>query len=87
MRLHDGDEMELGKGDDGNTIELPDPRLCNLHLAVARVFTASGAAEVFNKYLEEYEDDLTDVPVCFGRPFIPDDVLMLALTHRLDESS
>jgi len=48
--------------------------VCNLHLAVARVFAASGAAEVFDKYLGNFEDDLTlaDVPVFFGGPFIPD---------------
>jgi hypothetical protein len=64
---------------------LPDPRLCNLNLAIARVFTASGVAEVFDKYLGDYEDDLTDVPVCFEGPFIPDDVLMLALIDRLEK--
>ena len=65
-------------------MDLPDPRVCNLHLAVARVFAASGAAEVFDKYLGDYEDDLTDVPVFFGGPFVPDDVLILALIHRLE---
>jgi hypothetical protein len=58
--------------------------VCNLHLAVARVFAASGAAEVFDKYLGNDEDDLTDAPVFFGGPFIPDDVLTLALVHRLE---
>ena len=60
MRLNDGDEIEFGKGlgDDGNTpIELPDPRLCNLHLAVARVLTASGFAEVLGKVMKDWEDD------------------------------
>ena len=55
MRLNDGDEMEFGKEDVGNEIDLPDPRLCNLHLAVARVFAASGFAEVIDKVLEDSE--------------------------------
>ena len=55
MRLNDEDEIEFGKEDDGNEIDLPDPRLCNLHLAVARVFAASGFAEVIDKILEDSE--------------------------------
>jgi hypothetical protein len=57
MRLfiQDGDEMKLGKGEDGANIELPDPRLCNLHLAVARVFAASGFAEVIEKFDRDHE--------------------------------
>lgn len=48
--INDGDEMKLGGGDDGAAIPLPDPGLCNLHLAVARVFAASGFAEVVEKF-------------------------------------
>ena len=59
--------------------QLPDPRICNHHLAIARVFAASGAAEVFDKYLEDDEDDMTQVPVYFGGPFVADDVLMRRL--------
>jgi hypothetical protein len=44
-------------GENGAEIPLPDPRLCNLHLAVARVFTASGFAEVVDKYLRDDERD------------------------------
>jgi len=61
--ISDGGEMNLGKGDDGSTIELPDPRLCNLRLAVARVFAASGAAEVVEKILKDNEGD---APTDFG---------------------
>ncbi|KAF8318592.1 uncharacterized protein EI90DRAFT_2697383 [Cantharellus anzutake] len=57
--LKDGDEIEFGKGTGGDLIGLPDPQICNLHLAVARVFAASGAAEVFDKYLEDDEDYMT----------------------------
>ena len=60
-------------------IQLPDPRICNLYLAIVRVFAASGAAEVFDKYLEDDEDDMTQVPVYFGGPFVADDVLMRRL--------
>ena len=49
MGFNDGDEMEFGKGDYGNAIQLPHPRLCNLQLAIARVFAASGFAEVIDK--------------------------------------
>ncbi|KAF8331973.1 uncharacterized protein EI90DRAFT_3123066 [Cantharellus anzutake] len=78
--LRDGDEMKFGQGIGGDEIPLPDPRICNLHLAVARVFAASGAAEVFDKYLEDDDDDyMTQVPVYFGGPFVDDDVLMRKL--------
>ncbi|KAI0272146.1 hypothetical protein BGY98DRAFT_167201, partial [Russula aff. rugulosa BPL654] len=30
--IKDGDEMQLGKGVNGAEIDLPDPRICNLHL-------------------------------------------------------
>ena len=77
--LKDGDEIEFGCGNGGNQIALPDPRACNLHLAVARVFAASGAAEVFDKYLDDDERDFTGVPVYFGGPWVADDVLMRKL--------
>ena len=51
-----------------------------VHLAIAHVFAASRAAEVFDKYLVDDEDDMTQVPVYFGSPFVADDVLM----RRLD---
>ncbi len=57
MSLVDGDIMEFGKGEDGDSIDLPDPRLCNLHLAVARVYAASGFAEVVDEILEDDEGD------------------------------
>ncbi len=57
MSLVDGDIMEFGKGEDGDSIDLPDPRLCNLHLAVARVYAASGFAEVVDEILEDDDDE------------------------------
>ena len=58
MSINDGDEIEFGKGKDGNTIELPDPRLCSLHLAVARVYAASGITELLHKIVKDsgYDD-------------------------------
>jgi hypothetical protein len=38
--------------------------------AVARVFAASSAADVFDKYLEDDEDYMTQVPVYFGGPLL-----------------
>ncbi|KAI0256142.1 hypothetical protein BJV78DRAFT_441173 [Lactifluus subvellereus] len=58
-------KWKFGRGNGGDTVQLPDPRICNLHLAVARVFATSGAAEVFDKYLGD-EHDMTQVPVYFG---------------------
>jgi hypothetical protein len=63
--------MKFGMGEEGGTIELPDPRLCNLHLAVARVFAASGFAELVDKYERDHEGD---VPTTFGG----------VLQHRLE---
>jgi len=55
--IQDGEEMNFGRGEDGSSIGLPDPRLCNLHLAVARVFAASGFAEVVDRIMKDGEDD------------------------------
>jgi len=76
IKLDDGDEIEFGRGTSGDIVALPNPLICNLHLAIARVFAASGAAEVFDKYLEDDEDYMTQVPVYFGGPFFDDDALM-----------
>jgi|HubBroStandDraft_3_1064219.scaffolds.fasta_scaffold528475_1 hypothetical protein len=80
--LEDGDEIVFGCGNGSNKIPLPDPHICNLRLAVARVFAASGTAEVFDKHLDD-ECDFTGVPVYFGGPFVSDEVLM----HKLEYQS
>ena len=49
--------MEFGEGDDGDSITFPDPRLCNLHLTISRIYAASGFAEVVDKILEYNEGD------------------------------
>lgn len=79
--LDDGDEIRFGRGIAGDAVRLPDPRICDLHLAVARVFAASGAADVFDRYLDDDEEDryMAQVPVFFGGPFVADDVLMRKL--------
>ena len=74
--LEDGDEIVFGQGGDGGEVDHPDPYICNLHLAVARVSAASGAAEIFDKYLEDDDVDDWHVPIYFGGPFVSDDVLM-----------
>ena len=49
-------------------IDPPDPNLCNLHLAVARISAASGAAEVFDKYLAFlYTSEVPTMCSCGGR--------------------
>lgn len=63
MPLNDGDEMEFGKGEDANTIELPDPRLCNLQLTVARVYAASGFAEVVDEIMNNRDGESGDIDI------------------------
>jgi hypothetical protein len=78
VKVQDGDEIKFGEGKDGDEIGSPDPNICNLHLAVAQVSAASGAAELFDKHLEDDDTDEWHVPIYFGGPFVSDDVLMLA---------
>ena len=54
--IQDGDEMGLGKGVDGASVALPDPQICNLRLAVARVFSASGFAEVVENFHKDNDN-------------------------------
>jgi len=82
--LDDGDEIQFGRGIAGDAVRLPDPRICDLHLAVARVFAASGTAEVFDRCLDDEpggDEDryMKQVPVYFGGPFVADDMLMRKL--------
>ena len=55
--------ITFGNGEDGAAIAWPDPRLCNLHLAVAWVFAASGFVEVIDKIFWDYGED--EAPVRF----------------------
>lgn len=82
IKLHDGDEISFGQGNP--TIDLPDPCICNVHLAVARVSHACGASEIFNECVDGGEDEERMVPVYFGGPYMGDDMLMRILEARLD---
>ena len=64
-------------------IDLPDPCICNLHLAVARVSHACGASEIFKEYVDGDGEERM-MPVYFGGPYMGDDVLMCMLEARLD---
>jgi hypothetical protein len=50
-----------------NMVQLPE--FCNLHLAISEscqwVFAISGAAEVFDKYLGDNEDNMIQAPGLF----------------------
>ena len=75
-RVKDGDEIHFGTGIGGHLVTLPDPRFCNLHLAVCRVSYACGASKTFDQFVdkeveEEYLDDEDDdafqgVPTSMG---------------------
>jgi len=82
-RLKDGDEIHFGAGTGGGLVPLPDPRICNLHLAVCQVSYACGAYETFDQFLDDEDDDGFQVPVYFGGPFVSDDVLMRKLDVSL----
>lgn len=61
IRLRDGDEILFGQGPEGDTFGIgPDPLLCNIQLAVARVLKMSGAVEVIAQLREDADD--TDFP-------------------------
>ena len=72
-------EIIFGGGIGSSRVPLPDPMICNLHLAIARVSYASGASEVFDQFLDDDDEDACDVPVYLGGPFVSDDVLMRRL--------
>ena len=62
--MKDGDEIAFGKGPDGERLDKgPNPILCNLHLAVARVLRASGAMDVITEWQDEADD--SDFPHSF----------------------
>ena len=56
--LKDGDEIIFGSGPDGMLLnEGPLPRLCNLHLTIARVLKMSGAADIIFGWKNQADDD------------------------------
>lgn len=55
--LRDGDVITFGGGSGGLGLNRgPHPLFCNLHLAVARVLNASGAAEVISQLISDADD-------------------------------
>ena len=78
-RLKDGDEIGFGAGISGHRVPPPDPRICNLHLAVSRVSYDCGASEIFDQFLDDEDDAGFEVPVYFGGPFVSDNTLMRRL--------
>ena len=61
--FHDGDRITFGGGPEAERLGSgPDPLLCNLQLAVARVLKMSGAAELITQIIEDGDDsDFTHV--------------------------
>jgi hypothetical protein len=66
-------------GTNGTMIDGPDPAFCNVHLAIARVLHASGAADIITEVYGD-EEDFVGKPIYFGGP-ISDEVLY----QRLDD--
>ena len=55
--LKEGDEIHFGNGPDGEELNHgPIAILCNLQLAVARVLTMSGAADVILQWKDQADD-------------------------------
>ncbi|KAH9977546.1 hypothetical protein BJV74DRAFT_860371 [Russula compacta] len=57
IRLKDGDQINFGGGLEAARLGFgPNPALCNLQLAVARVLRMSGAAEVIAQMMDDGDD-------------------------------
>jgi len=57
IRLCDGDQIVFGGGPEAARLGFgPNPLLCNLRLAVARVLRMSGAAEVIAQMIDDGDD-------------------------------
>jgi len=57
IRFSDGDRIIFGGGSEAARFGFgPNPLLCNLRLAVARVLRKSGAAEVIAQIIDEGDD-------------------------------
>jgi hypothetical protein len=54
-QITNGNEFQIQRGHRGSYSELPDPRICNL--ALARVSYASGAAEIFDGFVSDEDED------------------------------
>jgi len=57
IRLCDGDQIPFGGGPEAARLGSgPNPLLCNLQLAVARVLSMSGAAEIISQMMDDGDD-------------------------------
>jgi len=57
IRLHDGDQIDFGRGFEAAQLGFgPNLLLCNLQLAVARVLRMSGAAEIIAQMIDDGDD-------------------------------
>ena len=70
-KLTGGEEILFANGVGGNRVLLPDPMICNLHLEVVRVSHVSGVSEVFDRCLDDDDENARDVPVHFGGLLCP----------------
>lgn len=80
IRREDGDVISFNRGTNGTMIDGPNPAFCNLHLSIARVLHASGAADVIAEVYGDDEEDFIGKPIYFGGP-ISDELLY----QRLDD--
>jgi hypothetical protein len=72
MRLQDGDEIVFFGGDPRRKVyvPLPNPRFCNLKLAIARAVHACGASEIMDQlYGNDDDDDEAIMTLPVGRVF------------------
>ena len=56
-RVKDGDEIHFGTDIGCHLVALPDPRICNLYLAVCRVCYSCGASEIFDQFIDDEDNE------------------------------
>jgi len=85
--LGEGQEILFHCGDSaGKSISKPDPKYCNIRLAIARIMHACGASDMIAEIYGDDDDDdeaIIDQPVYMGGPFVSDDILFRRLNDRL----
>ncbi|KAJ3569579.1 hypothetical protein NP233_g4960 [Leucocoprinus birnbaumii] len=89
ITLREGQEIIFGLGNpDGEVIDRPNPEYCNIKLALARAVHACGVADIIAEMDWDIDDDeaIVNLPVYFGGPFIPDDILFQSLSLLLTQS-
>jgi len=88
MRLQDGDEIVFFGGDPRRKVyvPLPNPRFCNLKLAIARAVHACGPSEIMDQLYGNDDDDdeaIMTLPVYLSGPCVSDDALFRRIDNRL----